>query len=54
MSDQPDIPIISDTGESEPGGERRDVLDPMAGPQRRRAGRSCQRQRRGGRRSAPP
>ena len=30
MSDQPDTPIISDTGEGEPEGERRDVLDAMA------------------------
>jgi hypothetical protein len=30
MSEQPDTPIISDTGEDEPEGERRDVLDAMA------------------------
>jgi hypothetical protein len=30
MSDQPDTPIISDTGEDEPDGERRDVLEAMA------------------------
>jgi len=31
MSDQPDAPIISDTGEDDvEGGERRDVLDAMA------------------------
>jgi hypothetical protein len=31
MSDQPDTPIISDTGEDDAdGGERRDVLDAMA------------------------
>ena len=30
MSDQPDTPMISDTGEGEPEGERRDVLDAMA------------------------
>jgi hypothetical protein len=32
MSDQPDTPILSDTGEDDapPEGERRDVLDAMA------------------------
>ena len=30
MSEQPDTPIISDTGEESPEGERRDVLDAMA------------------------
>ena len=31
MSDKPDTPIISDTGEDDAdGGERRDVLDAMA------------------------
>ena len=31
MSDQPETPIISDTGEDDvEGGERRDVLDAMA------------------------
>ena len=30
MSNQPDVPIISDTGEDADGAERRDVLDAMA------------------------
>jgi hypothetical protein len=30
VSEQPDTPIVSDTGEKSPEGERRDVLDAMA------------------------